>query len=155
MSRWYAFKLSEPRCPRSYNQSQMSSSYGVSPLVRWNTRGLVNLTLLETLVVFDLTVYIVVHPSPGTKVEVVRQNEETNGFLHNPASLSVVGNRHSIDLNWILTYLNFKTLSSQERVLASLSPFLLLQRARSSIVSRTLPQTRPVVFIISVRECWN
>ena len=68
----------------------MSSSYGVSPLVRWNTRGLVNLTLLETFVVFDLTVYIVVHPSPGTKVEVVRQNEETNGFLHNPASLSVV-----------------------------------------------------------------
>ena len=82
---------------RSYNQSQMSSSYGVSPLVRWNTRGLVNLTLLETFVAFDLTVYIVVHPSPGTKVEVVRQNEETNGFLHNPASLSVVGNRHSID----------------------------------------------------------
>lgn len=65
---------------RSYNQSQMSSSYGVSPLVRWNTRGLVNLTLLETFVVFDLTVYMVVHPSPGTKVEVVRQNEETNGF---------------------------------------------------------------------------
>ena len=52
-----------------------------------------------------------------------------------------------------LTYLNFKTLSSQERVLASLSPFLLLQRARSSIVSRTLAQTRPVVLIISVRKC--
>lgn len=89
---------------RSYNQSQMSSSYGVSPLVRWNTRGLVNLTLLETFVVFDLTVYIVVHPSPGTKVEVVRQNEETNGFLHNPASLSVVGNRHSIDRNILFCF---------------------------------------------------
>ena len=89
---------------RSYNQSQMSSSYGVSPLVRWNTRGLVNLTLLETFVAFDLTVYIVVHPSPGTKVEVVRQNEETNGFLQNPASLSVVGNRHSIDRNILFCF---------------------------------------------------
>ena len=92
---------------RSYNQSQMSSSYGVSPLVRWNTRGLVNLTLLETFVAFDLTVYIVVHPSPGTKVEVVRQNEETNGFLHNPASLSVVGNRHSIDRNILFCFRKF------------------------------------------------
>ena len=56
-------------------------------------------------------------------------------------------------LNWIWTYLNFKTLSSQERMLASLFTFLVIQRARSSIVSRTLAQTRLVVLIISVREC--
>ena len=80
MSRWCALKLSEPRCPTGVTINHKCHQVTVFPLVRWNTRGLVNLTLLETFVVFDLTVYMVVHPSPGTKVEVVRQNEETNGF---------------------------------------------------------------------------
>lgn len=107
MSRWCALKLSEPRCPTGVTINHKCHQVTVFPLVRWNTRGLVNLTLLETFVVFDLTVYMVVHPSPGTKVEVVRQNEETNGFLHNPASLSVVGNRHSIDRNILFCFRKF------------------------------------------------
>ena len=33
-----------------------------------------------------------VHPHPGPEEDVVRQNEGTNGYLHDTASLSVVGN---------------------------------------------------------------